>query len=133
MTRNSVEQSMRCHVSLPIVLCAALTSLAGNAAAEIKALSRANCIGFINESVTYERPQFRNFQGPAVTRHVPLGNIEPKHAFGAPNNGLYSWRFYAGDGSDPERMVVHGYHTWVLGGRVFTQPMSAVDCQLSEW
>lgn len=133
MTRISVEQSMRSNVSLPIVLGAALACLAGNAAAEAKALSRANCIGFINESVTYEPPQFRNFQGSAVTRHVPLGNIEPKHAFGARNNGLYSWRFYAGDGSDPERMVVHGYHTWVLGGRVFTQSTSAVDCQLSEW
>jgi hypothetical protein len=124
---------MRCHVSLHIVLCAALTCLTNTAAAEVKALSRANCIGFINESVTYERPQFRNFQGSAVTRHVPLGNIMPKHAFGALNNGLHSWRFYAGDGTDPERMVVHGYHTWVLGGRVFTQPTSAVDCQLSEW
>lgn len=54
---------MRCHASLPIVLCAALTCLAGNAAAEVKALSRANCIGFINESVTYERPSFATFRG----------------------------------------------------------------------
>ena len=133
MTRNSVEQSMRSHFSLPIVLGAAVACLAGNASAEVKALSRANCIGFINESVTYERPQFRNFQGSAVTRHIPLGNIEPKHVFGAPNNRHFSWRFYAGDGSDPERMVVHGYHTWVLDGRVFTQSTSAVDCQLLEW
>ena len=124
---------MRSNVSLPIVLGVALACLAGNAAAEVKALSRANCIGFINESVTYERPQFRNFQGSAVTRHIPLGNIEPKHVYGAPSNGLYSWRFRAGDTVDPERMVVHGYHTWVLGGRVFTQSTSAVDCQLSEW
>ena len=53
---------MRCHVSLPIVLCAALTCLAGNAAAEVKALSRANCIGFINES-PMNGPSFAIFGG----------------------------------------------------------------------
>lgn len=111
----------------------AMPCICNVASAKVKALSRANCLGFINESVTYERPAFRNFQGSAASWHIPLGNIRPKHVIGARNNGAFSWRFYAGDGSDPERMVVRGYHTWVLDRRVFTQDTSAINCNLSEW
>jgi len=103
------------------------------ASAAVKVLSRANCLGFVNESVTYERPEFRNFQGSAASTHVPQGNTQPKHVLGAPNNGLFSWRFRAGDQADPEWMTVHGYHTWILQGRVYTQSTAAVNCELSEW
>lgn len=43
----------RCRGCLPCRQC-----FSGSESIEL-----ANCIGFINESVTYERPQFRNFQG----------------------------------------------------------------------
>lgn len=76
--------------------------------AEVKALSRANCPGFVNESITYDRPLFRRIQGSAASKHVPQGNIYPKHNLGAPNNGGFAWRFRAGDQSDPERMLVRG-------------------------
>ncbi|WP_312236889.1 hypothetical protein [Stenotrophomonas sp.] len=108
-------------------------AICGDATAAVKALSRANCLGWINESITYERPQFRNFQGSAASRHVPQGNVDPKHVLGAPNNGHLAWRFRAGDQSDPERMTVYGYHTWILQGRVFTQSTAAVNCELTEW
>ncbi|GEM_PF-1244862 len=101
--------------------------------AEIKPLSRANCLGFVNESITYDRPYMNIFQGSAASRHVPLGNIDPKHVIGAPNNGGFSWRFRAGDQSDPERMTVHGYHTWIVGRYVVTTNTVAVDCSLGEW
>lgn len=104
-----------------------------NASAEVKAISRANCMGFVNESITYDRPQFRSIQGSAASRHIPLGNTQPKHILGAPNNGAFAWRFYAGDRSDPERMLVRGYHTWILNRIVHTRHTAAADCSLSEW
>lgn len=110
-----------------------LLILAPTASAEIKSLCRANCIGFINESVTYDRPSFVPFLGTSASIHVPQGNTRPKHVFGAPNNGFLSARFYAGDGSDSERMLVRGYHTWVTAGRVWTSNTAAVDCNLVEW
>jgi len=103
------------------------------AAAEVKALSRANCLGFVNESVTYDRPLFRNIQGSAASRHIPQGNIHPKHNLGAPNNGGFSWRFRAGDQSDPERMLVRGYHTWILDRLPYVRHTAVVDCALTEW
>lgn len=99
----------------------------------VKVLSRANCLGFINESITYDRPQFRNVQGSAASTHLPMGNINPKHTLGAPNNGMFSWRFRAGDQSDPEKMKVTGFHTWVLNGGVYRASTAAVDCNLTEW
>lgn len=112
---------------------AALSTFAVDAQAAVKAISRANCLIYVNESITYERPQFRSFQGSAASTHVPLGNLKPKHVVGAPNNGHFSWRFRAGDQSDPERMIVHGYHTWVINGWVSTQSTAANDCNLTEW
>ncbi len=105
----------------------------GNAAAEVKAISRANCLGFVNESITYDRPQFRSIQGSAASRHIPLGSIQAKHVLGAPNNGGFSWRFRAGDQSDPERMLVRGYHTWILNRIVHTRNTATADCSLTEW
>jgi len=119
-------------VRFATVLWLVLSSL--NAHAVIKPLSRANCIGWINESVTYDRPFFVRFQGSAASYHTPLGNTKPKHEIGAQNNGLFAARFYAGDASDPERMAVRGFHTWIDGGGgVWRSTTSAVDCNLTEW
>ena len=43
----------------------------GDAAAEVKAISRANCLGFVNESITYDRPNSEAFKAlrPADTSH----------------------------------------------------------------
>jgi hypothetical protein len=101
--------------------------------AEVKALSRANCPGFVNESITYDRPLFRRIQGSAASKHVPQGNIYPKHNLGAPNNGGFAWRFWAGDQSDPERMLVRGYHTWILDRLPYVRHTAVVDCALTEW
>lgn len=122
------------------VSVAATALLSLDTFAAIKALSRANCLGFVNESITYERPQFRYFVGTVASTHTPLGNTTAKHVIGAPNNGYSSWRFRAGDQTDPERMSVSGWHVWILGGLsevgpavVWTQRTVAVDCNLSEW
>jgi len=100
----------------------------------IKPLSRANCLGFVNESVTYDRPYFQRFQGSAASYHIPQGNTDPKHLVSAPNSGTFASRFYAGDRSDPERMAVHGVHTWITaGGMPVIQRTATVDCNLGEW
>lgn len=115
------------------VISPLLLILVPTASADIKALSRANCIGIINESVTYDRPSLVPFLGTSASIHIPQGNSRPKHVVGAPSNGLLSARFYAGDGSDSERMLVRGDHTWVTTGRVWTSNTAAVDCNLVEW
>lgn len=39
--------------------------------AEVKAISRANCvIGIVNESITYDRPQLRPFNGSVTSTHT---------------------------------------------------------------
>ncbi|WP_312684397.1 hypothetical protein [Stenotrophomonas chelatiphaga] len=126
----SMQKRMR---AVWAMISPALLILSQTASAEIKTLSRANCIGFINESVTYDRPSFVRFLGTSASTHIPQGNIRPKHVLGAANNGFLSARFYAGDGSDSERMLVRGYHTWVTAGRVWTSNTAAVDCNLVEW
>jgi hypothetical protein len=124
--------SLAKYILLPITVAAA--SLAStDAHAVMKAISRANCLGFVNESITYDRPYFRKMQGSAASTHHPQGELRPKHVLGAPNNGHFSWRFRAGDGGDPERMTVRGYHTWIFQGVVYTRSTAAVNCNLTEW
>lgn len=115
------------------ILAVAATATWTEASAVMKALSRANCLGFVNESVTYDRPYFRQLQGSAASTHQPRGEMRPKHVLGAPNNGHFAWRFRAGDQSDPERMTVRGYHTWIFQNVVYTRHTAAVDCNLAEW
>ncbi|MEN5040417.1 hypothetical protein ABE424_09530 [Stenotrophomonas sp. TWI1149] len=108
------------------------------AAADIGTLSRANCLGFINESVTYDRPQLRNFYGAAVSDHQPLGELISRHMVRSPGQ-LFSWRHYAGDTNDSEVMKVTGHHSWSLMDENFnlidygTRETSTVDCSLTEW
>ena len=108
--------------------------------ARIGSLSRANCLGFVNKSVTYDRPNLNRFIGTAYSRHVPQGNVFPKHVLAAPNNRQRDWRFYAGDGSDSERITVFGEHTWVeldaAGnpvGQLGSRSTTGTDCNLVEW
>jgi hypothetical protein len=48
-----------------------------SAEARVKALSRANCLGFVNESITYDRPDLQAFVGTAVGIHIPWVRLLP--------------------------------------------------------
>ncbi|MCC7633069.1 hypothetical protein [Stenotrophomonas rhizophila] len=123
---------------LSVVLTALLASASAPAAADIGTLSRANCLGFVNESVTYDRPQLRNFYGTALSDHLPLGDLISAHMLSSPDQ-LLSWRHYAGDTNDSEVMKVNGYHSWMLMDENFnliehgTRETSTVDCSVTEW
>ncbi|WP_125360261.1 hypothetical protein [Stenotrophomonas sp. 278] len=103
------------------------------ASAAMKAISRANCLLFVNESITYDRPLFRKMQGSAASTHHAQGELKPRHTLGAPNNGGFSWRFRAGDQSHNERITVTGYHTWIFRNLVHTKNTYATNCNLTEW
>lgn len=115
--------------------------LSGHVHAGIGYLSRANCIGFVNESVTYDRPSLRPFYGHATSYHTPWGELYPKHVLNT-NYGTsgVTWRYYAGDVGDSEQMNVHGVHGWLFvdaGGNPTSEQgaaeTDAQDCNLSEW
>ncbi|WP_282297084.1 MULTISPECIES: hypothetical protein [unclassified Stenotrophomonas] len=106
---------------------------AAEASAAMKAISRANCAFFVNESITYDRPFFRKMQGSAASTHHAQGELKPRHTLGAPNNGTFSWRFRAGDQSHNERITVKGYHTWIFQNVVYTRNTYATNCNLTEW
>lgn len=117
-----------------IVAATATALLIGaEASAAMKTLSRANCLLFVNESITYDRPLFRRMPGSAVSTHHAQGELKPRHTLGAPNNGTVWWRFRAGDQSHNERITVKGYHTWIFRGKVNTEDTYAVNCNLTEW
>ncbi len=115
-----------------VVTATALLASA-EATAAMKALSRANCLLAVNESITYDRPLFRRLQGSAASTHHAQGELRPRHVLGAPNNGAFWWRFRAGDQSHNERITVKGYHTWIFRGKVYTDNTYAVNCNLTEW
>lgn len=101
--------------------------------AAMKAISRANCMMAVNESITYDRPLFRKMQGSAASTHHAQGELKPRHTLGAPNNGTFSWRFRAGDQSHNERITVKGYHTWIFQNVVHTRNTYATNCNLTGW
>jgi hypothetical protein len=111
------------------------------AEARVKALSRANCLGFVNESITYDRPDLQPFMGTAVGVHAPWGALEG-HQVTDPNNAgdNEQWRYYAGDVGDAATVTVYGFHTWYkvdaqTGELVESGSAStlATDCNLTEW
>lgn len=107
------------------------------ALADVGTLSRANCLGTINESVTYDRPLFRQMVGFTASVHTQLGNTEPLHVL--VSDMLPSWRFYAGDTGDGGTLLVSGTHGWVIQdeqGAIIDEgyrETGAVDCNLTEW
>lgn len=115
-----------------LVVAAMLAICASDASAEIKWLSRANCIaGAINESVTYDRPRFDSYWMQTVSNHVGFGAIGG-HTLASPRG--YAWRAYAGDIMDSERNTVTGLHFFRDEWNVnrFAQTI-ATDCNLGEW
>ena len=115
------------------VLATASLLVSTDSYAAMKAISRANCALFANESITYDRPFFRRLQGSAASTHHAQGELRPRHTLGAPNNGTFSARFRAGDQSHNERITVKGYHTWIFQNVVHTRNPYATHCNLSEW
>jgi len=117
---------------------AALTAIALPALADVGTLSRANCLGFVNESVTYDRPQARSFPGMAGGEHTQLGNLIPLHPLIFSPTPM-NWRHYAGDNNDTGTLKVKGYHLWELSdasGAIIDEgyrETSATDCNLTEW
>lgn len=124
-------------------LCLSTLIASPIAYAGIGYLSRANCIGVINESVTYDRPLLRNFEGVAISTHVGFGEIDPSHqlfdAYDSTQTPDGRWRYYAGDVGDSKSMNVHGSHSWAYrdaNGFVTEAgwaPTEASDCNLTEW
>lgn len=115
-----------------ILATALLTVAAADASATIKALSRANCVaGAINESVTYDRPQFNSHWMTTYSAHTGFGAING-HTVSAPKT--FTWRSYAGDRFDNARNTVTGTHLFVdeQGLHRYTQTI-ATDCSLGEW
>lgn len=116
-------------------------SLSFFANANVASLSRANCLGFINESITYDRPEFAPFIGSASSAHMPWGSQYPVHdTLLAPNTGDSFWRFYAGDIGDAQTVTVYGGHSWMYvdgdgapTGEGGFRTTLASDCNLSEW
>ena len=119
-------------IATAVLTTAALLGSA-EASAAMKAISRANCLLAVDESITYDRPLFRRLQGSAASTHHAQGELRPRHVIGAPNNGAFWWRFRAGDQSHNERITVKGYHTWIFQGAVNTRHTYAVNCNLTEW
>lgn len=115
------------------VVTATALLASSEATAAMKALSRANCLLAVNESITYDRPLFRRLQGSAASTHHAQGELRPRHVVGAANNGTFWWRFRAYDYSHSERITVKGYHTWIFQGAVNTRHTYAVNCSLTEW
>lgn len=106
--------------------------------AEVKAISRANCvIGIVNESITYDRPQLRPFNGSVTSTHTQLGNTIPLHSL--VDVGYGKWRYYAGDIEDPGTLRVDGTHYWLVvdpNGQIVEsgqEATSATDCNITEW
>jgi hypothetical protein len=119
----------------------ALMLMSFPAKAEVKAISRANCLGFVNESITYDRPDLRNFHGGAISEHKPWGEVYSHVATDPDNFGTQQkWRYYAGDIDDASSVAVTGAHSWVVmdddTGTVTESGSDvtiATDCNLSEW
>jgi hypothetical protein len=106
--------------------------------AEVRAISRANCvIGIVNESITYDRPQLRPFNGSVTSTHTQLGNTIPLHSL--VDVGYGKWRYYAGDIEDPGTLRVDGTHYWLVvdpNGQIVEsgqEATSATDCNITEW
>ena len=102
------------------------------AEAGVKWLSRANCIaGTVNESITYDRPQFKTHFMYTRSIHVGFGALAG-HEVDAPWN--VTWRSYAGDLGDATRNTVRGVHVFGDDLRFLsTQYSLATDCNLTEW
>lgn len=125
------------------MLCAAMM-LNMPAHASVKAISRANCLGFVNESITYDRPGFRSFYGSAMSTHVPWGEFH-SHTIIDPDpvnqeDDQPRWRFYAGDTDDAASVTVYGGRAWVVvdkeSGVILERGSDSTlanDCNLSEW
>jgi len=102
-----------------------------SAHADLKVLGRANCLGLINESVTYDRPQLNPHWMQTTSTHVPLGAIN-RHSISTPR--AYTWRSYAGDIGDRTVNTVVGSHFFVDYSNVpWTLRVTAYDCNLTEW
>jgi len=106
--------------------------IATDASAEIKWLSRANCLaGIVNESVTYDRPLMNGYWMNTFSTHVGFGAID-SHTVASPRD--FTWRSYAGDRMDATRNTVTGTHfftdDWYVNHVAQT---IATDCNLTEW
>jgi len=131
---------MKMEITKALPFCFILLAcISTPAMADIGTVSRANCIlDILNESITYDRPQFRPFFGTAVSEHLPQGNLNPSHILFSPSQ-LHHWRHYAGDAGDPEVMKVTGSHSWTLYDENYnlleygSRQTSTIDCSAEEW
>jgi hypothetical protein len=111
---------------------AAMACLIGSdAIAGVKSLSRGNCLGVVNESVTYDRPAMASHFMFTQSEHVGFGAIAG-HAVTAP--WASTWRSYAGDNGDSTSNTVSGLH--IFGdsmSALAVERTSATTCNLTEW
>jgi hypothetical protein len=115
--------------------------------ASISAFSRAHCLGFVNESITWEASGvFGNNVLYVQSYHVPISSSSAGGAF--PHflsDGGSNWRARAGDQGDTFGTLscprisswnVYGWHSYYDPDRSATIDLgssSASDCNLSEW
>jgi len=100
--------------------------------AEVKWLSRANC-ELVNESVTYDRPQFNYYWMITESDHVGLGAASGHH-ISSSRSLVLTWRSYAGDFADAATNNVIGRHWFGTDEQLlFYRSSRAYDCNLSEW
>jgi hypothetical protein len=115
-----------------VLLFILLLSIPWSAArADIKWLSRANCLGLINESVTYDRPQLNPHWMDVQSHHIGFGATTGHVRFGPL---AYTWRSYAGDIGDVTRNTVTGIHYFVDYNNIpWSLRTIATNCNLVEW
>lgn len=123
-----------------------LICLSGSSSASISAFSRANCLGFVNESITWELSGiFSNNVLAVESYHVPIssmGGVASPHWL---SDSGSNWRARAGDQGDTFGTLscprisswnVYGYHSYYDPVHHLTVNLgssSASDCNLSEW
>ena len=104
---------------------------ASEANAGIKWLSRANCIGFVNESITYDRPELVQHLMATSSKHVGFGASFGHELF---SPMAFTWRSRAGDQLDSSRNTVTGLHTFTDYSDVWWSLRTvATNCNLGEF
>ncbi|MGY3229437.1 hypothetical protein ACVWWJ_000921 [Luteibacter sp. HA06] len=115
-----------------LIAAALAGTIATDACAEIKWLSRANCVaGIVNESVTYDRPKLNGYWMNTFSTHVGFGAVGG-HTLASPR--AFTWRSYAGDLMDATRNTVTGTHFFTDEWHVnHVAQTIATNCNLREW
>lgn len=114
-----------------LLACIVSCAFSSSAVAEVSALSRANCLNWVNESVTWDRPGFTRYWMLTRSFHVGFGAFGG-HTIKTP--WAFTWRSYAGHLGDRTRNTVTGFH---LFGESRESAVSvstvATDCNLGSW